>query len=107
MPPHQTGQWHYLYGRSTWVRRAKAQLRENPLCSMCLSRGIISPATICDHVEPHHGDHWLFYNGAVQSLCKPCHDGRKKREEKHGYQRDIGVDGWPLDPRHPANKPRP
>jgi hypothetical protein len=25
----------------------------------------------------------------------------------YGYQRDVGVDGWPIDPNHPANKPGP
>jgi hypothetical protein len=37
--------------------------------------------------------------GKLQSLCKTCHDGAK-REIEHGYRRDIGLDGYPLDPNH-------
>jgi 5-methylcytosine-specific restriction enzyme A len=83
------------------------QLRQYPLCAMCLARGVTTAAEVCDHVTPHRGDEWLFYNGELQSLCGHCHNSRKKQQETHGYQRDVGIDGWPLDPRHPANKPRP
>jgi len=25
-------------------------------------------------------------------------------EERRGYRSDIGINGWPTDPRHPANR---
>ena len=80
---------------------------EYPLCSMCLARNVATPATVADHITPHHGDHQLFYFGELQSLCQHCHSSRKKQLETYGYQRDVGVDGWPIDPNHPANKSRP
>jgi 5-methylcytosine-specific restriction endonuclease McrA len=104
MPSQQTGRWHHLYNRSTWVRRRKAQLREHPLCAMCEARGMVTPATVADHIEPHRGDELLFFFGDLQSLCAHCHNHRKKRLETHGYLLDIGTDGWPLDPNHPANR---
>ena len=55
-----------------------------------------------DHVEPHHGDVNKFWLGPFQSLCKECHDSTKKFVEKHGFRLDIGLNGWPLDPRHPV-----
>jgi hypothetical protein len=73
---------------------------------MCLERKVVAPATVADHVTPHNGDHQLFYFGELQSLCAHCHNHRKKRLETHGYLLDIGTDGWPIDPRHPANTPR-
>ena len=85
---------------------AKLQLTEFPLCAMCLARKVITPATVADHITPHKGDHQSFYWGELQSLCQHCHSSRKKQQETHGYQRDIGADGWPTDPNHPANKPR-
>ena len=88
----QTGRWHHLYNTRRWQRRAKLQLTELPLCAMCLARKVITPATV---------------GGELQSLCQHCHSSRKKQQETHGYQRDIGADGWPTDPNHPANKPRP
>ena len=107
MPSQQTGRWHHLYNTRRWQRRAKLQLTEFPLCAMCLAREVVTPATVADHVVPHKGDHQLFYFGDLQSLCQVCHSHRKKQQETHGYQRDIGADGWPTDPNHPANKPSP
>lgn len=89
------------------MKRRAHHLREFPLCTMCLAKGIPEVATIADHVTPHEGNPDSFYFGSLQSLCKPCHDGRKKREELHGYQSDVGLDGWPTDPRHPSNIARP
>lgn len=39
----------------------------------------------------------------LQSLCKLHHDGAKQGQEKRGYDDTIGPDGWPVDPKHPAN----
>jgi hypothetical protein len=70
-----------------------------------LQEGEHVPATICDHVIPHNGDEKLFWLGDVQSLCAHHHESKKQREEKRGYNSKIGVDGWPVDPMHPANNP--
>jgi hypothetical protein len=48
---------------------------------------------------PHFAD-----VGKLQSLCESCHRSIKQKEEKRGVRTDIGIDGWPTDPRHPANK---
>jgi len=69
---------------------------------LCVQRGIVEPATVADHVEPHGGDANKFWLGELQSLCKRCHDADKKFVENRGYARDVGPDGWPLDPRHPV-----
>jgi hypothetical protein len=45
-------------------------------------------------------------SGPFQSLCKPCHDSAKRFVEERGYRPDVGLDGWPLDPNHPANRAR-
>ena len=95
-----------MYDRGTWRNRAKAQLRAYPLCCMCEARGTLTPATVADHINPHRGDDYLFSYGGLQSLCAPCHNSRKRDLELHGYSRDIGADGWAVDPLHPANRPR-
>ena len=104
--PQQTGRHHHLYNTRRWQRRARLQLIEFPLCAMCLAREVVTPAVLADHITPHQGDHQLFYFGELQSLCQHCHSSRKKQQETYGYQRDVGVDGWPIDPNHPANRPR-
>ncbi len=70
----------------------------------CETLGLVTPATVCDHVERHNGDAESFFNGDLQSLCKSCHDGLKQREELRGFSTQTGVDGWPIDPTHPFNK---
>ena len=32
----------------------------------------------------------------------PKAKSRKRYEERHGFRRDVGPDGYPLDPRHPG-----
>ena len=44
------------YSTARWARIRMHQLLEHPLCKYCLERAIVTPAIICDHVEPHHGD---------------------------------------------------
>lgn len=71
---------------------------------MCLDRGETKAASVSDHVIPHRGDERLFWEGELQSLCKPCHSRLKQREEIHGQSDTLDADGWPVDPRHLANK---
>lgn len=86
------------YSTSRWLRIRAAQLAAEPLCRFCLARGIVTPATVCDHVEPHRGDEARFYGGPFQSLCVDCHDTDKQRIENGGKARAVpDEDGWPMD----------
>ena len=98
--------WQAYYSTSFWLRRRKLQLKHEPLCQMCLARGIVTPAKVADHIEPHQGDWNKFKLGALQSLCFNCHDRTKRLIDLHGYGLDVDDDGWPTDPKHPANKVR-
>jgi len=93
-----------LHGTARWARLAAQQLREHPLCVMCLEAGQVVPARVADHIEPHKGDPHKFWFGALQSLCSHHHDSVKQQIEKRGYHTSIGVDGWPVDTNHPFNK---
>jgi 5-methylcytosine-specific restriction protein A len=79
-----------------WRRLARHQLREHPLCAACMKIGRVTAATIADHDPPHRGVWNVFRLGRLQS--------RKWADDAHGYSRDIGLDGLPLDPRHPFNR---
>jgi 5-methylcytosine-specific restriction enzyme A len=74
----------------------------HPVCALCESRNIITPATVVDHLVPHKGDKHAFMYGPVQSLCVECHNNTKRGIERRGYDRRVGLDGWPTDDRHPA-----
>jgi 5-methylcytosine-specific restriction endonuclease McrA len=96
--------WQKLYGTARWQRLRAHQLQQHPLCRFCLDKGIVTPATVADHVEPHDGDVTRFYTGALMSLCAHCHNSRKKFMEINGYAPDISLSGWPSDPLHPSNR---
>ena len=93
-----------LYNSMRWRLRSINQLKQHPLCVMCMQAGWVTPAKVADHVIPHKGDLHLFYDGELQSLCAHHHNKSKHEIEHRGFKTDIGVDGWPTDPRHPVNR---
>src|SRR5262249_19219137 len=97
-PTQASRRW---YGLERWRRRARAQLSKQPWCVMCLSRGVTTVATVADHIVPHSYSWDAFWTGELQSLCAHCHNTTKREIERHGYSREIGVDGMPVDPAHP------
>ena len=96
--------WHRWYDSAAWRKRARHQLRLQPICAMCEAEGRITAASVVDHVQPHRGDKNAFRLGQLQSLCKPHHDSAKKRDEIRGYSTQVGPDGLPIDPLHPYNR---
>jgi tetratricopeptide (TPR) repeat protein len=79
---------HKSGGNTAAARKAEVrrhQLLAHPLCNCCLERGTVTPAEICDHVEPHRGDVNKFWLGPFMSLRRSDRDqpprqcgGRKK-----------------------------
>ena len=102
-----TKPWRHLYKTPRWQAIRIAQFKAQRFCQECERLDpprLYTPATVCDHVDRHDGDRFKFFAGPFQSLCKPCHDARKQREEVRGYRLDVGADGWPIDGRHPTNR---
>src|SRR5262245_41229298 len=90
-----------------WDIASRAYRLKNPLCAMCLAKGKHSLSTHTNHIIPHKGDMTLFWDSANwQSLCTHCHNSTKQHIEKRGYSNEIGIDGWPIDHKHPANRRR-
>ena len=96
--------WQHFYDSAFWIRRRALQLKQHPLCKMCAERGVVTVATVADHIDPHKGDWNKFCLGELQSLCSTCHNSAKRYVELRGYSIEVDDDGWPIDPRHPANR---
>lgn len=93
-----------MYKTALWQRLRKGQLQREPLCERCKAKGMVVAATVVHHMDAHKGDPALFYDPArLASSCAPCHDGPEQSTERLGYSREIGVDGWPVDERHPVH----
>lgn len=89
-------QHSHLYNNNAWRAVRLAQLQKEPLCAFCKKRGVITAATVCDHVDPHKGDLDRFWAGPFQSLCASCHSVDKQILENGGTpKRVVGVDGIP------------
>jgi 5-methylcytosine-specific restriction protein A len=108
MPDHRSPEaaaWRHLYKSSAWRKGRLVFLRENPLCERCQGQGQVTAATVVNHRVAHKGDLALFHAWTNwQALCAHCHDADVQQEERRGYSTRIGVDGWPVDPSHPANR---
>lgn len=74
------------YGRK-WRKARLDWLARHPLCVRCKAAGIITGASVVDHITPHRGDMVLFWDADNwQSLCKVCHD-KKTANEDGGFGR--------------------
>ena len=47
-----------VYQSARWHKLRMAKLLEQPLCEICLAKGIITPA-----IDVHHKDSFLNYDG--------------------------------------------
>jgi 5-methylcytosine-specific restriction protein A len=65
-----------------WEKARSRHLAKEPLCRHCLKEGKTTVATVVDHIIPHKGDEFLFWDseGNWQSLCKWCHNKKSARE---------------------------
>lgn len=70
---HKTKRWQDL--------RWSILLRDQFTCQICRRLEGDASKLVCDHVEPHRGDVEKFWAGPFQTLCKPCHDSVKQKEE--------------------------
>lgn len=94
-----------LRGRAGQAQR-KRRLEAEPLCRICAERGLVTAATVPDHITP------LALGGSdddtnIRCLCQPCHD--EVTAEQFGLTRTKGVGGcdargMPTDPAHHWNR---
>jgi hypothetical protein len=71
---------------------------------MCLASGLVIPATVANHKIPHRGNEKFFFEGELNSLCETHHNSSVAQTERHGFTREIGLDGYPVDVFHPFNQ---
>jgi 5-methylcytosine-specific restriction endonuclease McrA len=107
VPPRVRPSHDSWYQLTAWRKRRARQLRDHPICKLCESQNIITPATVADHVTPHQGEWNAFLTTPLQSLCATCHSGDKRSQESKGWSNRIdAATGFPVDPRHPAFQKR-
>jgi 5-methylcytosine-specific restriction endonuclease McrA len=92
-------EYHKHYNSRRWRAMRARQLAKDPTCLFCSALGIVTPATVADHIEAHKGDLEKFWNPEnLQSLCASCHSGTKLNIERGGRPKQvIAPDGWPVE----------
>lgn len=91
----QPGSWRADKGTSTqrgygykWQKARAAYLAKHPLCVTCETEGMVTAATVVDHIVPHRGDMAIFWDSSNwQGLCVTHHSSDKQRAES----RDAGM----------------
>ena len=80
--------WRGWYKTSRWQKlRMKILLRDLFTCQWRGCGRVVADTSqlVADHREPHRGDEALFWDEEnLWTLCKPCHDSTKQREERRG-----------------------
>lgn len=79
---------------SAAVKRRKCRLEAEPLCRMCKADGIITVATVPDHILPL-AKGGTDYDSNIRCLCADHHDQVTREEFGHRKRIAIGADGWP------------
>ena len=54
--------------------------RDRAICQLCNKRGMITPASECDHIQPVSQGGDEFDPDNMQALCRPCHAAKTRLE---------------------------
>lgn len=78
--------WRKWYATTRWRKLRMVVLTRDLFTCQRAACGWSTADTsllVADHRTPHRGDEALFWDeGNLQTLCKPCHDRHKQREER-------------------------
>lgn len=81
---------YQIYQSAKWKKLRSAKLMSQPLCEICLEKGLVTPA-----IDVHHKDSFTNYSGAMRlykaysfdnllSVCKKCHSELHINGTTHG-----------------------
>ena len=77
-----------MYNTAQWLALRQIQLSKHPLCAGCESEGIVTPATVVDHIFPWRQiNKEAFFINKFQSLCYAHHSEKTQLEQKGIYRR--------------------
>lgn len=70
-----------FYQRKVWKDARAAQLRAEPFCMHCRKKNKLTEATHVDHIVAIEYGGSMLDQRNLQSLCKPCHERKTRRDE--------------------------
>lgn len=77
-----------FYQSMAWRNLRKAFITQHPICEECKKKGIITPATVVDHIVPINEGGAALSPDNLQSLCDRCHNKKSASEghKKNSYE---------------------
>ena len=89
-----------------WQRLRAYHLKHHPLCARCEAIGLAEPATEVHHIVKCHDDPQLQIDpNNLESICQ-AHHAPLAADDRRGYSKAMGLDGYFIDPNHPSNRGR-
>lgn len=82
-----------LRGRAAVAQR-KRRLEREPLCRHCLANGLVTEASVPDHIVPFEFG-GTDSDSNIQCLCERCHAIKTAKDRGYRTARQTGLDGWP------------
>lgn len=79
-----------FYQTKGWKSLRKLHLSREPLCRKCREKGDTVPAREVDHIIPLRDGGDIFDEENLQSLCKPHHSQKTRREMNERRQNGDG-----------------
>lgn len=78
------------------------------ICGVILRPGRKHPrSAVVDHIiKAKDRPDLAFEPDNLRSLCKTHHDAARQSEERLGYSKEVGADGFPVCSNHPFNRVR-
>ena len=82
--------WRGWYSLKAWQDLRLIVFERDVYTCQMEGCGAVTARPVADHRTPHRGDRQLFFDPKnVQTLCKPCHDSAKQREERGAPWRRV------------------
>lgn len=77
------------YRSTPWRKVSALQRKEEPLCRECLRVGVLTPATLVDHIVPIKDGGARLDSANLQSLCDACHSRKSASEGSRWGERAL------------------
>ena len=104
--PYLNNDYKNFIRSARWQRLRAYHLAHHPLCARCEAIGLAEPATEVHHIVKCHDNPQLQMDpNNLESLCQ-AHHAPLAADDRRGYSKAMGLDGYFTDPKHPSNRPR-
>jgi 5-methylcytosine-specific restriction protein A len=73
--------WRRHYRRAPWKHLRRLVLSEEPFCTDCEAKGLVTPSLEIHHKQRPFTEAQFFDRLNLMALCTPCHSARTARGE--------------------------